>query len=455
MDGFENDLKTAKEIARRVSGKNGTAFFVGGFVRDSLLGRSRDDIDIEIHGILPGDLEKIIADFGEVREQGKSFGIYRLCGCGIDFALPRRECATGSSHRDFDISVDPFIGPKNAAMRRDFTVNALMQNVLTGEILDFFGGMSDLKNRILRCVCEKTFAEDPLRVLRAAGFAARLGFEPDGKTVEVCSKIPLGGLSKERVDGELEKALLYSDKPSVFFETLRKMNRLSEWFGELEALIGVLQSPKYHAEGDVWNHTMMVLDAAAGFREKTSNPKAFMLSALCHDFGKAISIQISEDGTIHNHGHDRTGVLPAENFIRRISAENFLRKYVANMVALHMQPNALRKNGASVKATNKMFDKSCAPEDLMYLSFSDASGKIPFSCTKEYMEFQRERLAAYREAVSRPCVTGDDLIEAGLVPDKDFSDILHYAQSLRLSGVDKKAALSQTLAYARDLKERQ
>lgn len=170
------DFQTAERIARMAADKGGRAYYVGGFVRDRLLSLENKDIDIEVHGIQPQELEEILDSIGERMTIGQSFGVYALKGCGLDIAMPRREKQRGVGHRDFDIIVDPFLGAEKAAKRRDFTVNAMMQDVLSGEVLDFFGGMDDLSARILRHVSDESFSEDSLRVLRGAQFAARFGF---------------------------------------------------------------------------------------------------------------------------------------------------------------------------------------------------------------------------------------------------------------------------------------
>lgn len=185
------DLEMAKKIAEKVSEKGGRTFFVGGFVRDKLLGKENKDIDIEIHNITPEDLRKVLNTLGTVTEMGASFGILGLKGFDIDIAQPRTEKATGRGHKDFEVFVDPFIGFDKAARRRDFTINALMEDVLTGEILDFFGGKEDLKNGIIRHVDKNTFIEDPLRVLRAAQFAARFNFKVANETIELAKGMKL------------------------------------------------------------------------------------------------------------------------------------------------------------------------------------------------------------------------------------------------------------------------
>lgn len=444
---MDKNLDMAHKIAEAVSKKSGEAYFVGGYVRDLQRGEQNKDIDIEVHGIAPKELENILDSLGQRINIGESFGIYALKGYTLDIAMPRREKLTGKGHRDFDILADPYIGTKKAAVRRDFTVNALMQNILTGEVLDFFGGQEDLKNKIIRHVNNETFCEDSLRVLRAAQFAARFEFEIADETVELCKKIELSFLSKERIAGELYKALLKAEKPSLFFESLRKMNALEPWLSEVGALIGIEQNRRYHAEGDVWNHTMMVLDAASSLRKNVKNQRAFMLSALTHDFGKAVCTEVV-NGTIRSHGHEIKGLPIINEFLHRITNERAVIQYVMNMAELHMQPNKLAADKSSVKATNRLFDKSCEPLDLVYLATADNMGKISECSDCSNLDFLLERLEVFEKTMQKPYVTGKDLIDAGLEPDENFSDILGYAHKLRLAGVDKDNALKQTLAYA-------
>ena len=320
MTNVEKDLNMAKKIAIEVDKKGGKTFFVGGFVRDKLIGKENKDIDIEIHGITPDVLKDILKELGTVTEMGAAFGILGLKGFELDIAQPRMEKANGRGHKDFEVFVDPFIGEKNAAMRRDFTINALMQNVLTNEILDFFGGIEDLNNGIIRHVNDDTFVEDPLRVLRAAQFAARFGFNVADETINIAKNMDLTTLAKERIFGEMEKALLKATKPAIFFEMLRKMNQLDVWFPELKALIGVPQNPIFHPEGDVWNHTMMVLNAAATFKHNTKEPLWFMIAALTHDFGKPLATT-NENGVIKALKHEELGVDVADTFLTRINNE--------------------------------------------------------------------------------------------------------------------------------------
>lgn len=444
------DLEMAVKLAEKVKEAGGTAYFVGGYVRDKLMNRENKDIDIEIHNLSQQKFETILDTLGERLEFGKSFGIYNIKGFTIDIALPRTERPTGNGHRDFDVKVEPFIGTYEAAIRRDFTINALMEDVLTGEIIDHFGGQRDIENKKIAHVCDKTFIEDPLRVLRAAQFAARFGFSIDNKTMDLCRTIDLSSLSKERIMGEMEKALLKAESPSVFFEILSEMGKNYYWFEELENLRGVEQNREHHKEGDAWKHTMMVLDEAAKRRGNVNNSLGFMLSALCHDFGKAICTE-EIDGIIHSYRHEELGLPLVENFISRLTSEVELKKYVLNMVELHMMPNIMANMQSSRKKSNRLFDKSLVPEDLVELSICDGLGKIPAIFDSE--NFLKERLAHFKITMGKPYVMGRDLIEAGLEPGEDFKEILEYAHKLRLASIEKQSALRQTLAYARKMRK--
>lgn len=439
----------ANQIAKLVAEKGGRAYYVGGCVRDKLMERPSTDIDIEIHGLAPDAVTQILDTLGKRIEIGKSFGIYALKGYALDIALPRRERPTGNGHRDFDVQVDPYIGTLGAAKRRDFTIGALMEDVLTGQIIDHFGGIQDIKQRTLRHVDDQTFAEDPLRVLRAAQFAARFEFDIHPSTLELCKGISLSTLSKERVLEETKKALLKADRPSLYFENLRQMDQLDIWFRELQDLIGVPQNPQYHAEGDVWNHTMMVVDEAAAVQNKAQEPFAFMLSALCHDFGKAVSTTM-RGGKIHSYNHERQGIPLVKTFLSRLTNEHKLHHYVLNAVELHMRPNALAAQNSSLRATNKLFDVAFCPADLILLASADDRGRKP-SGKGRYEPYLTQRLEQYKALIARPKVEGNDLIAAGLTPDKNFSKLLDYAHKLHLNGTDKDSALRQTLAYYKEL----
>ena len=451
-NNYKDDVSFAREIAREVEQRGGRTYYVGGYVRDRLLGRASKDVDIEVHGVSVAELEDVLASFGSARAVGASFGVYNIGGHTLDIAVPRREDAERSAEgKSFESVADPFIGTYKAALRRDLTMNALYEDVLTGEVIDHFGGCDDLARGVIRHVDATTFCEDPLRVLRAAQFAARFGMRVSGNTIELCARLKLDDLAPERVLEELKKALVKSPKPSVFFEVLRAMCQLDVWFGETEALIGVPQNPLYHPEGDVWAHTMLVVDAAAQMREESSDEFSFMLAALCHDFGKAVTTSESE-GRIISYGHEVEGVPLATQFVKRLSVATKVRKYVQNMVELHMAPNALVAQGAKQKAFNKLFDRSCCPRDLVLLAHADDRGRGPEADPDTTAEEKLDaHLACFEELMARPYVQGSDLIAAGVEPGPLMGEVLEYAHKLRLAGMSKENQLRQCLGFWRTL----
>lgn len=452
VEYLQMEINFAKRIAEYVSAAGGRVFYVGGFVRDRILGIHNKDVDIEVHGIYPETLYEILKKTGEPLTYGKSFGVFSLKGEDVDIAMPRRERAVGTGHRDFEIDVDPFIGTEAAARRRDFTINSIMEDVLSGEIIDHFSGRSDLKAGLIRHIDPVTFVEDPLRVLRGAQFAARFEFDIAPETIELCRGINLSALSKERVEEELKKALLKAKRPSLFFEALRSMDQLDVWFPELKQTIGLEQDPVFHPEGDVWTHTMEVVDRAAAFRDRVADPFSFMLLALTHDLGKIVTTEV-KNGRIHAYEHEVKGMPLVESFIRRLTNEKGICDYVFNMVPLHMRPNVAAYSKPVLKSTNRMFDAAVAPEDLIWFAEADKpvfSGSDKFSGDRDFLI---GRLKAYEETMAKPYVMGRDLIEAGLEPGEDFGEILAHAHKLRLAGIEKESALKQTLTYARKMRK--
>lgn len=190
---------------------------------------------------------------------------------------------------------------------------------------------------------------------------------------------------------ELENVLLTYEKPSVYFKELRENKNLELDFPEIYDLIGVIQSPIHHPEGDVFNHTMMVIDEAAKLKNKAKNPLGFMYSALCHDFGKVLTTTTKEDGRIISYNHERAGLKLVRKFLNRTTKkeDNNLREYVLNMTEFHMQPNQLANQNSKLKSTRKLFGKSVCPEDLVLLAKADALGRTinqDYTHKEEYLK---------------------------------------------------------------------
>ena len=439
-----NQREMIAEIAARVHALGGQALLVGGCVRDELLGIPCYDIDCEVHGIEPETLRKTLRQFGEIDEGGSAYGIYTIKGAGLDIALPRRERRTGPGHKDFTVTVDPQMNPAQAAARRDFTVNAIMRDALTGEYVDPYGGMEDLKNGILRAVPGGQFEEDPLRVLRGAQFSARFHLTPDEKTLEMMRRMPQDRLSASRVFAETRKALEMADEPDVFFRVLEKADALGCWFAELSALRDTPQNPVYHPEGDAFEHTMMVLRAAAGIKGEMTDPLAFMLAALTHDLGKAVSTKKNDKGAWAAVGHEHTGVPLCERMLSRLGVSKSVIAYVQNMCALHMRVHTCYYGKSRVSRTNVLFDESVNPRELAWLVVCDARGTgKPGSYADEEQAFIFERLEAYQRVLASGMPEAKMLLDRGMTPGPEIRKALAFAREQTLCGKTTEQACDE------------
>ena len=319
------------EIANKIKEKGGTLYLVGGAVRDELLGREVHDQDYCVQGLEKNEFEKL---FPNSFKRGKFFGVYDIEG--KEFALARKERKSGEGHKEFYITTGKEITIKEDLARRDITINSIAKEVLTGKIIDPFKGKKDLENKIIRATTE-AFKEDPLRVYRVARFASVLKFEVEDKTLEMMKSLKneLNTLSSERVFDEFRKALS-TNKPSIFFQVLRKANVLDVHFKEIYDLIGKTQPEKYHPEGDSYNHTMIVVDKSA---ELTEDLK-IRFSALVHDFGKGIT---PKEMLPHHYGHDKNGVALVEKFSKRLKIPNSWTKCGKVSAKEHMRGGIFNK----------------------------------------------------------------------------------------------------------------
>ena len=309
----------------------------------------------------------------------------------------------------------------------------------------------------MRHVDSSTFREDSLRVLRACQFAARFNFKIASETINLCKTMDLSTLPKERIAGELSKALLKAKKPSVFFNSLYECEQ-TKWFKEVYALKGIKQNSKYHPEGDVYMHTMSVLDQAGElFPTGIDNPDRylpFMLSALCHDFGKVNTTEINSKGRLCALNHEITGIPIANDFLGRIYNNKGFIKYVNNMIKYHMKAHSCFNNRSRTRTTNLMFDKLLYPKDFILLVYADSTGhdldnldnkQFNMFLGKAMMEsgFLTDRYLDYGKRISEPHITADDLIELGLKPSPLFKTILDKAWDMHLKGIEKEHVLKQ------------
>lgn len=442
------------EVARLVRSAGGRALLVGGCVRDGLLGKECDDFDIECFGISPEKLIKTLSSHYALDLVGASFGIIKLQHYDVDIALPRRETKLGLGHRAFETECDPSLSVRDAASRRDFTVNAIYKDPLTEEIIDPWGGVEDLKNRILRHVSEH-FSEDPLRVMRAMQFVARFSFFPAQETIDVCRAMTPEGLARERLFEEWSKLLLKGVEISRGLRFLRETGWV-KYYPELQRLIGCKQDPKWHPEGDVWHHTCCCLDAFASDRERRCaegqgdkrEDLTVGFAVLCHDFGKPFCTRYDPvKDRIRSLGHDEAGVAPTLSFLERITNEERLLKEVPPLVRFHMRPFAMWRDKSSDSAIRRLAAKVIRIDRLVRVAAADDGGRPPYPSNPEHLQWllDKARALAVEDSAPSPIVRGRDLIALGMKPSVEFGKILSFLYDAQLDG--KFSTLDEALAF--------
>lgn len=455
------DLGTALDaIARDVAAAGGRALVVGGTVRDALLGIPAKDLDVEVFGVEPQRLLELLGARFRLDLVGRDFGVVKLRGLPIDVSIPRRESKRGLGHRGFEIHADPHLSLAEAARRRDFTINAMSWEPLGGTLVDPFGGARDLAARRLRHVSEK-FVEDPLRVLRGVQLAARFELAADPATVALCRTIDPEGLPHERVFDEWRKLLLRGRVPSRGLDLLRASGWIAH-YPELAALVGCPQDPTWHPEGDVWIHTLHVLDAFARQRpdavEATGDDGldgdhenlVVGLAALCHDLGKPLTTTL-EDGRIRSKRHEEEGVAPTRSFLARLTRQERLVEEVVVLVREHMNPHALYRDAAGPSAIRRLARRVGRIDRLVRVCRADHAGRPPLAGdypAGEWLLAQADELALADQA-PRPLVQGRDLIALGLEPGPHFGPLLEEIFDAQLEG--KVTDLESGVAFARRL----
>lgn len=302
--------KEIQEIAKKIESDGGRLYLVGGAVRDEMMRKVGTDEDYCVTGLSQSEFEDT---FPEAIIRGKEFAVYDMEG--REFALARKERKSGIGHKEFEIETDKSITIEEDLARRDITINSIAKDVLTGEIIDPYGGIEDIQKKVIRRTSD-SFSEDPLRVYRVARFAAMLGFEVEEATIEEMRKLKqeLQALSVERVFTEFKKALA-SPRPSIFFQVLKKADVLEVHFKEIYDLIGKIQPEKYHPEGDSYNHTMNVVDNSARLTDKLE----IRYSCLVHDLGKGTT---PENILPHHYGHEERGEKLVAELGRRLKVPN-------------------------------------------------------------------------------------------------------------------------------------
>ncbi len=430
----------ARRIAAVARDAGGRAFCVGGFVRDRLLNRPSKDLDIEVFGVPQDALPSLLRSLGRVEPVGQAFPVYKLGD--VDVALPRRESKTGRGHKGFTVEGDPSMPFDEAARRRDFTINAIGWDPLTDEYLDPFNGRTDLDRRVLRVVDPVTFADDSLRVLRALQFSARFELAIDPETARICSSISLDDLPAERIWGEFEKLLLQAAKPSIGFILARELGVIRQLLPEMEPLYDCRQDAEWHPEGNVWIHTLMVIDKARDLNGDLDRPRlaAIMLGAICHDLGKPATTA-TIDGRIKSPNHEAMGVAPATAILDRLNVNTLdgfdVRTQVLGLVAEHLRPMAFFK--AKDTVTDGAFRRLAQKVDLELLTRfarADCHGRSGiFDCSGIDWFIERARSLGVEHKPPAPILLGRHLIEMGVAPGPAMGRILRAVYELQLDGV--------------------
>jgi len=462
------NLKTLVIICKEIELAGGRGYLVGGSVRDMILHIPPKDFDVEVYGITYEKLTNLLQKFGEVNTVGASFAVIKLkieeLDLDLDFSLPREDSKTGVKSTDFAITSKPFMSKEDACKRRDFTINALLVDVLTGELYDYFGGVEDLKNKILKVTDEVKFKDDASRVLRALQFIARFGLTVERDSEELMKGIigDLKHLSKDKLIKEWKKLLLKSIKPSIGLNIALQWGIFLELHPEIANIQNVEQDAKWHPEGNVWIHTLMVVDEARKIitSEKLSDEDkvVIMFGALLHDLGKALTTK-NDEGKISSIGHEKAGVAPAKNFMNQIGLEKKVQEKILKLVEHHIRPSLLFKEAKRLKDLGQKLSvgsiKKLATDIyplsirlLVLLAKADYLGRGPFIENGE--EITREEYEAgewllkiseslnLSAVVEKPkkYITGIFLKSLGVQEGPNMGKIIDFAETVVEKGLE-------------------
>jgi tRNA nucleotidyltransferase (CCA-adding enzyme) len=449
--------KILESISKELIEKNAKAIVVGGSVRDHFLELPIKDYDVEVYGLDSlDDLEDILSQYGSVNLVGKSFGVLKFVyeGEEYDFSFPRTEQKVGEGHRGFDVTCDGALSYKEASLRRDFTINAMGYDIEEKAFIDPYGAKDDIERKTLRHINDETFKEDPLRVYRAVQFCARFSYTLALETFKLCKEMVEQGmlveLPKERVYTEFKKLLLKSSKPSIGFELMRELGML-KYYPELEAIVAVPQSPKWHPEGDVWIHTLMCVDKMVAL--KTGDEKhdlKMMFAILCHDLGKATHTQITPE-KISAIGHEQAGLKPTESFLYRLTDEHDFIKSILPLVEHHLAPSIYYR-GKAKDSTIRRLSTKVNIEELVTVARADFLGRTTEESLTgiykagDWLLEKAKALDVYNEPPT-PLLQGRDLVALGIEPSKKYKILLDSVYKEQIAGklVNKEDAIGYLL----------
>jgi poly(A) polymerase len=426
---LNNNRRNAEEIVRRLKTSGHETYFVGGCVRDFILGGIPDDYDI-VTSALP---EQVLDLFSHTIAIGAKFGVVAVIVDGHPY-----EVATFRSDDVYEDGRHPsrvhFSSAREDVLRRDFTINGLLMNPETNEVIDYVEGRSDIKKKIIRTIGnpDSRFREDFLRMLRAIRFSANLNFSLEAETLKAIERNASGikQISVERIQEELNKVLTRGGS-KFGFELLFQTGILKEILPEVAGLKGVEQPPRFHPEGDVWQHTLNMLEMLANDGETSANI-CLAWAALLHDVGKALTRSEDEKG-VHFYGHVQKGEEIAGDIMQRLRFSRAQRETVLNLIRQHMVfMNVQKMRPGRLKRFLRMPDFDLHLE-LHRLDCAASHGML------DNYEFCRDQLQLLGEDDLHPprLLTGNDLIALGFSPGKIVGEILKALEDQQLEGIIK------------------
>lgn len=430
--------KHARALANILTEAGHTAYFAGGCVRDKLLDRVPKDYDIATSAT-PSEVLKLFPGSNEV---GANFGvvIVKHQGHHIEIATFRTDGSYKDGRRPDSVI---FSTPEEDAQRRDFTINGLFEDPVTGQIIDHVGGMADLDARLIRAIgdAEQRFQEDALRLLRAIRLSTTLSFPIEPLTLAAIQSNAhlLDKISPERIRDEFSK-IIASPNRRQGLELLVESGLISHFMPEVMPLIGCEQPPQWHPEGDVYVHTSIMLEIL-----EADAPLTLCLAVLLHDIAKPPTQTTDPDGRIRFNGHDALGAEMAETILTRLKYPNAVIRDVVHMVSRHMQfMNVKQMRKAKLK---RFMSEPTFPQE-MELHRVDCASSNGFTDNYEFLNEKSDEFAT-EPLIPPPLITGKDLIEKGLQPGPRFKEILEEIQTEqlenRLSTREEAMAFLETL----------
>ena len=455
MNILHDLLRKIQPIIDLIKHNKGRVLLVGGAVRDMVMNEDKillmgdpqskcnidwgSDIDIEVYGLTEQELENILKQFGPVSLVGKTFGVLRIHGLDIDWSLPRKD----SSGRKPVVSVDPHMSIEHAALRRDLTMNAMAFDLITHELIDPYGGQNDIKNKILRTPNAYFFVQDPLRFYRVMQFIGRFKMVPDDGLNAICKTMDISHISRERIEQEFKKLLLLSDRPSLGIRWLYAIGRLREIMPELADTVGIMQEPKWHPEGDVFEHSMQALDAAAIIvktYENDHNRLILLYAALCHDLGKVVMTK-EIDGVIKSIGHEKESKKLARTMLKRITHNTDLIEAVSSLVFYHMMPLQFTQNKAKLSAYQRLANKLSSLVNMsMLIDLCNADKRGRNGQSHEPLTTDFQDVALFKEKTEQAGVLyakvesllkGADVLDI-VLPGPEMGKLLTYAYEIQI-----------------------